>query len=853
MKKLLSSRALRSRIETESAKLIQKIFRGYFVRLNYARIVERCNTHREIRSFIVNSLASSGSDLIVCLSDHRRQYTETRNGSAAIIQRAFRCMLSRCALKRRFKQKVLRVRLLAATKIQSWARCRLDIERTNYIRDKLKLVLKTSKAVIIQSYFRGMVARKRVNRLRYSLRFVAARIIQNFYRRHFSQWRVSFLLEVFKFQKTHKMVTRIQKIIRGYISRKRVNRISLRRFNWRMHCFSSRIQSLIRGFLGRIRSKRRKETILQLRPSTSPSRAQSRAKSTSADLFMAARNNDVIKMQEYITRVSKDLTRQFDPNAYNTAGDTILTIAAAKGGIDVIEAALKLGVSISQRNKANELAITLAVQNGHAECAKKILAPMTTDQIALSDHLCMLQSGLLFDKGAIGADFFRMMIARGLDPVLVHPDSGITPVMLACYHGNEDIFNEFFSETDCISVDKIGQTSLHKACYSSEKIVDSLIKCVQPNVEKGETDLAAAIISRILMTDTHGRNCFIIAALSGMVGILTTLKNAIPPEQDINCAVNWNVENVTAVINLPSKRISPPIPKGYVQCLEIVFNAGYKVDMCDKEGVTLLMMACKFGKEDIIDFLMKANTNFSKEDTNKMNALHYAAMCKTADVLNFVYSHPKAAACNLTSSLLTSKDINGQTPLHIAAIENVMVTIGHIARHGVDQALTIRDNEGSRNPLLLACSYNNFESIRNLVKLGASAYVVDDLQRGCIWHLFHRQNNQFGYPQSSGRPIASELVENRNLSNELEIVKLLLEEGSPFYTPNEPSINDLLEKKSVYNIEEFQLSGAELEAADIAVNERSARLLKMLPKFLPSKDCWRLGKIICRLFLFISS
>jgi ankyrin repeat protein len=343
------------------------------------------------------------------------------------------------------------------------------------------------------------------------------------------------------------------------------------------------------------------------------------------------------------------------------------------------------------------------------------------------------------------------------------------------------------------------------------------------------------------MKDTSGRNCFVIAALSGTIGVLTTLKNAIPQDYEVDYTIEWSESNISAALNLVSKRLSPPILKGYGQCLELFFSAGFTVNMCNQEGVTLLMMACKFGREEIIIYLMNLDADFSMTDINKKCALHYAAMCRTTDVLSIVFSHPKAASCNLTSSLLASKDSDGCTPLHIAATENVIITIGFVARHGIDQALAIRDEFGGMNPLLLACSYNNFESIRNLVQLGASVHSVDDLQRGCIWHLFHKRTTNYGPSKSMNRPIASEVVQNLNLSKEIGIIQFLLEEGSPLFTSNEPSMGDLIAKKSTYDVDDFALSVAELEAAEIAIFEQSARLYKMLPKLLSPKDCWRTG------------
>ena len=117
MKKLQTSRTTRFRIELVAAKAIQKVFRGFSVRSRYYsiyfyyltlylyhlklfyprifEIIKKCKIHRRIRSMIVSGLQESGNDFIVRLGDHRQQYSEIRYASAAIIQRSFRCCLSR--------------------------------------------------------------------------------------------------------------------------------------------------------------------------------------------------------------------------------------------------------------------------------------------------------------------------------------------------------------------------------------------------------------------------------------------------------------------------------------------------------------------------------------------------------------------------------------------------------------------------------------------------------------------------------------------------------------------------------------------------------------------------------------
>ena len=98
---------------------------------------------------------------------------------------------------------------------------------------------------------------------------------------------------------------------------------------------------------------------------------------------------------------------------------------------------------------------------------------------------------------------------------------------------------------------------------------------------------------------------------------------------------------------------------------------------------------------------------------------------------------------------------------------------------------------------------------------------------------------------SSRRPIASERVDKKP-NDDIEIIKFLLEENCPFFSSKDVSFADLLKSNS-YDVEDFVSSTMNLEPVEIAANERSFQLFKLLPKHLSPKDCWRVGMAIIEL------
>ena len=371
--------------------------------------------------------------------------------------------------------------------MQCWGRKIIAMNRSTALTMKKIQIIRRTKAIVIQTAFRGMLGRRRVHRIRYILRWVAATNIQNFYRRRFSQWRVGFLSDLLKAAKLNKMARYIQNRWRTFLACRKVDRMRLKRVIYNVHYFARRIQSVIRGFLGRVRATnwpRQKKEKAGIEAETQKKDDKSSSSSSLDNIFQLAVKNDAAAIEELIS-----ISGNLNPRGTDKNGDTLLTIASKKGHMDIANLAFKLECNIVHRNKAKDTALTIAVHEGHPEIAKLILSKLNADQISETDHLVMLYDELLLNKGTVGAEIFRMFIARGLNPMTKNPDNFMTPLLLACYHGNEDCFNEFFSTAipDKDTEDILGQNCLHKACQGSESTVDTIISIHTTKVQNSIT------------------------------------------------------------------------------------------------------------------------------------------------------------------------------------------------------------------------------------------------------------------------------------------------------------------------------------------------------------------------------
>lgn len=318
----------------------------------------------------------------------------------------------------------------------------------------------------------------------------------------------------------------------------------------------------------------------------------------------------------------------------------------------------------------------------------------------------------------------------------------------------------------------------------------------------------------------------------------------VPTPSDIETIVSLPAATATEVSKL---RLTTD--NGIASCLQFLLSMGFDVNaVVVSSGQTMAMRAAQYGCTAVLDVLLNSDADLAKTDSRRRNVLHYAAMCKKQDanIFPFLLMHPKASSCSCTSMLLASADMEGLTPVHISAAEDMVLTIDLVARAGLDAALIERENSNGLTPLMYACYCGKYNSMHNLIKLGADVQAVDRTGRNSIWYLFHQKDC------ATIRPIASESDIHRTsctsaeadavrgrVKAEVSVVQTLLEAGCQLFTPSrDETIEEVLAKKA-YSVDNYSVSAADMEPADIAANELSFSLFLAFPKFLEARECWR--------------
>lgn len=138
---------------------------------------------------------------------------------------------------------------------------------------------------------------------------------------------------------------------------------------------------------------------------------------------------------------------------------------------------------------------------------------------------------------------------------------------------------------------------------------------------------------------------------------------------------------------------------GNVKCLKHLFDMDYNPLFVSKsDGVSLAMVAAEEGQIEVLDFLMNRHVDLTQKDQNMRSVLHYASTCTKESVLMYLLTHEKRTICKLDKIELTGQDVDGYTPLHVAAkclSYGISLSADFPMQSSLNVALELKDNKGS--------------------------------------------------------------------------------------------------------------------------------------------------------------
>lgn len=207
-------------------------------------------------------------------------------------------------------------------------------------------------------------------------------------------------------------------------------------------------------------------------------------------------------------------------------------------------------------------------------------------------------------------------------------------------------------------------------------------------------------------------------------------------------------------------------------------ESGFDINSKDENGITLLHKLTKEGDLIGVKSLLEYEADFNVVDNENRNPLHYA----------IIHEHKKIAKLLVNQLTINSKDKNGFTPLHLAALQDDTELIDFFIAKGAK--INEKDAEEGYTPLHIASLYGSKKSVQILIDSGANLECEDNNFRTplfltiyqCTAHYESREEI-IEYLIKKGANIEAKDAENNTIlflaayNNKMQLVKLIVKQA----------------------------------------------------------------------------
>ncbi|QOD38874.1 ankyrin repeat domain-containing protein [Candidatus Wolbachia massiliensis] len=210
------------------------------------------------------------------------------------------------------------------------------------------------------------------------------------------------------------------------------------------------------------------------------------------------------------------------------------------------------------------------------------------------------------------------------------------------------------------------------------------------------------------------------------------------------------------------------------ESIDQLVESGFDINSKDANGITLLHKFTKEGDVVGVKSLLEHEADFNVVDNENRNPLHYAIM----------HGHKKIAKLLVNQLTINSKDKNGFTPLHLAALQDDAELIGFLVTKGAK--INERDNQEGYTPLHIASLYGSKKSVQILIDSGANLECEDNNFRTPLFLTIYQCTTHYDsraeiieYLIKRGANIEARDAENNTTlflaayNNKMQIVKLI--------------------------------------------------------------------------------
>ncbi|WP_191014558.1 ankyrin repeat domain-containing protein [Treponema zioleckii] len=387
----------------------------------------------------------------------------------------------------------------------------------------------------------------------------------------------------------------------------------------------------------------------------------------------------------------------------NTEGQSIVHYFVKTENEKAIEHCIKQGLSLSDEDNNGKTPLALAYENAQDPAAIRIAAT-------------------LLRKGAapVGGDFFYFEQAVRNHNMLMRFEDGQTPLHLATIQGHTGIVEYILKERSSISLDSIlaaqdivGATPLHDA------------------VRNGRADIVQMLLAngaKVNALDSIGKTpILLIIPKESQKNIYETL---IKYKANVNQKDMYG-DTVLHVATMNQVDVS---------VLQLLVDNGVSVNERNKQGVTPLALAIEQNVPSHVTFYAQNGADLYAEDMKGNSPLSKALESKSPEILKTLVTKENAS----------SKDSEGNTPLHIALQKNASIEyVKYIVDAGAD--VNARNKNGD-SVLFIAVQKNKKEAGELLLDKGADIFASN-----------MQNNSALRIALVKGSPIQDWLITSRTL------------------------------------------------------------------------------------------
>ncbi len=430
------------------------------------------------------------------------------------------------------------------------------------------------------------------------------------------------------------------------------------------------------------------------------------------DLILAAQRGD-------INAVRAALESGLSPDSADTSGVTGLHLASQNGHCDIVELLLVRRANVNLSSKSGRTALMQASQNGHTGAVRLLVEYGAAVDVSDSQGRTAI-----LEASQLGyTETARVLLYAGARADTVDQE-GLTALVYSCYNGHAD--------TVKVLLDAESQGS------SQDHHVTSLVL----SANKGHEDIVRLLLRNegLLHTGvTIGARGLIQASQADMTNAVGVL---------LQCGIPVDAADQTGRTALMHAS-----QQGHTDTVKLLLEAGARVNVVDQEGRTSLLVASDKGHSDIVRLLLEklANDPIPENDNATMNALRRASYHGHTDTVRVLLNTGSNTNQPVVSCLVLAAD-KGHADIvrmlltkareQTSASDDATKALIQASQVGMTNAVLMllkcglnvnaADHNG-RTGLMQASQQGHVSTVQALLKAGANVDAVDLKRVTSLW------------------------------------------------------------------------------------------------------------------------